>query len=111
MLMPAVPFFFEEHEIPYDLTRFTSSGLENLFANAGSNTLEINRTSGGLEAIGLLASVHCSQNLSLPFTTYGRLIINALICAPIQLLAIGIQKILRSEERRAGNESVITFRY
>lgn len=89
----SAPFVFEEHETPYDFTRFTRYGLVQLFSERGFVLTEVSNTCGAIETLGQLASVHLSQTLRLPFKGGGR-IINALICAPLQLAAVGLQKLI-----------------
>lgn len=43
-ILVTVPFSWNEHEAPYDFTRFTSFGLRNIFEEAGFNVLRLRKS-------------------------------------------------------------------
>jgi SAM-dependent methyltransferase len=93
ILILSAPFIWEEHEVPFDYYRFTYYGFQDLLAKNGFTVLNVRKTTGSIETLGLLLSVHLSSVLQLPVPGWGRLIA-FLICFPIQLFSILMQKIL-----------------
>ncbi len=92
-LILTAPFIWEEHEQPYDFMRFSSYGIRSLLEGAGFRIVAYRKTSGSVEALSQMLSVYLSGNLHFGIPGWSR-IVNALLCAPIQLLGCGLQRIL-----------------
>ncbi len=52
----STPFFFEEHEKPYDFRRYTSFGVKQLFITNGIEILEARKSTDYKTTIGFM---HC----------------------------------------------------
>jgi SAM-dependent methyltransferase len=89
----SAPLFWEEHEIPYDFTRFTRYGLAQLFTDHGFAVDRIVPTSGALETLAQLTSVYVLNNLRLPFKG-GSWLVRVGLCMPMQITAVLLQRVL-----------------
>lgn len=92
-LLLTAPFLWEEHEEPYDFMRFSSYGLKSLLERAGFHLVSYHKSSGSVEAMFQMMSVYLSKNLNLRIPGWHP-IVNFFICAPVQLLGYGLQKLL-----------------
>jgi len=92
-LILTAPFFWPEHEQPYDFTRFSSFGLVNLLESKGFHILEYRKTTGSIEAIAQAFSAYIINNLGLRLSGWNRLV-TLLLCAPIQIAGLLMQRIL-----------------
>jgi len=93
LLILTAPFFWPEHEQPHDFTRFSSFGLCNILESRGFTIVDYRKTSGSIEAIAQAFSAYAINNLSLRFPGWNRLI-TLLLCAPIQVVGMFLQRIL-----------------
>ena len=90
-----VPFIYHLHEFPRDFFRYTPYGLQELFKNAGLQTVSIEPSSGYWVTSSILACNYLEKFQKLPFV---RPII-AVVIAAIQLVGLGLEKIVRGFER------------
>lgn len=91
-LILSAPFVYQEHEQPYDFYRFSSFQIIKMLTQVGFEVVECKKTTCGLEAIAQLLSVWCISNLRPPIRGGTRLV-SLLLCFPIQMLGIFLQKI------------------
>jgi len=92
-LIISLPFIWQEHEEPYDFTRFTSFGITELLRGNGFEIKCIVKDTGAIEAIAVIFNSYIISNLIPPIRGVGR-IVAFTICFPIQLVALILQKIL-----------------
>lgn len=91
LLFITVPFVWFEHEKPYDYGRYTSFGLEYLIKKKGFEIV-IHRKSGN--CVETLAQMFSLYATSLTNNHYISTIISFIVCAPISIAALTLQKIL-----------------
>lgn len=89
----SAPFFWQEHEQPFDFFRFSTFGMRQLLSRAGLEEISIEKTSGTLETLAQGASVYVATNLMLPIRGWGRLM-SILLCFPLQLSGLIWQRLL-----------------
>lgn len=92
-LLLTAPFFWEEHEQPYDFTRFTRFGLEELITRSGFEIMEHHQTAGYLGALAQMVSSYL-YGLAARRNNLWNMIVTALLCAPVQILGLFFQKLL-----------------
>ncbi len=108
VLLLTAPFLWQEHEQPYDYFRFTSYGLNYLLEQKGFQVSLHEKTTGSVEALAQTFSVYLSSNFLLPIPGWGRFI-TLILCAPVQVSGILLQKIL-PDRRELFLDSVILAR-
>jgi len=84
---------WQEHEEPYDFSRFTSFGITELLRSSGFEIESVLKDTGAIEAMSVKLNVYIISSLIPPLPGVGR-IVALTICFPIQLMAIILQKIL-----------------
>ena len=89
----SIPFVWQEHEIPFDFSRFTSFGITELLSDAGFEIEEIIKDTSSIESIAILLNVYIHNNLTPKIPGIGFLF-NLIFCFPIQLIAITLKSIL-----------------
>lgn len=92
-LILSAPFSWQEHEKPYDFTRFSSYGLINMLKWHGFQIKEHYKTTGSIETIAQAISVYIINNLCLGVPGWGRLL-TFFFCAPVQILGLFCQRVL-----------------
>lgn len=98
VLVLSAPFLWEEHEEPYDFFRFTSFGFRELLGRNRFDVQSVQKTTGLLESVAQILSVYIINNLSLPIRGWKR-ILSLLLCCPIQLLGLLLQRILPDQKK------------
>ena len=92
-IVVSLPFVYQEHEEPFDFLRFTSFGIAELLGRVGLQTLECRKDTTALETLAILLNVYVIHNLVPPIKGAGR-VYALFFCAPVQLLAMLLAKIL-----------------
>ena len=93
ILILTAPFLWEEHEIPYDFLRFSSFGIKQMLEKQGFQIAILKKTTGSFEALAQALSIAIFNHVRLPLPGFGRLL-TLLVCAPIQIAGILVQKLL-----------------
>jgi SAM-dependent methyltransferase len=92
-LVLTLPFVWQEHEKPYDFFRFSRHGIRDLLEKSGFSIEEIRPLEGSIETIAIMMNVYITNNL-VPFNnSVLSLLINIILCMPIQILALFFSKI------------------
>lgn len=81
----SAPFFFPEHEVPYDFFRYTRYGLTHLLETQGFEVREINWLEGYLGSLGFQLRV-AARSFELSPSAYGNRLVG-IIALPFILLA------------------------
>ena len=97
-LILTIPFVWEEHEIPFDFSRFSSYGITELLNSNEFEIQQIVKDTGSIESIAILLNVYIVNNLIPKIPGIG-FIINILFCFPIQIIATLLQRILPDKNR------------
>jgi len=92
-LIISVPFIWQEHEEPYDFFRFTRFGIEVLLKESGFEVYSSAKDTGAVETLAVMLNIYIVHNLVPPIRGFGRLI-TLVVCFPIQLVAIMLQRVL-----------------
>ncbi len=92
-IVVSLPFAYQEHEEPFDFFRFTSFGIAELLGRVGLHTVESCKDTTALETLAILTNVYVMSNLVLPIKGAGH-VYALFFCAPVQLLAFLLAKIL-----------------
>lgn len=92
VLVLSAPFFWQEHEQPFDFFRFSTFGMRQLLTRTDFEELSIKKTTGSAETIAQAASVYAATNLVLPIRGFGR-ISTLFLCFPLQCLGLLFQRI------------------
>ena len=79
----SLPFLYPIHDAPYDFSRLTQFGLEQLAAEAGLEIIHIAERGGPGESAALLASLALAQTA---LQSMERLSLKALVALPLMLL-------------------------
>ena len=97
-LILTIPFVWEEHEIPFDFSRFSSYGITELLNSNEFEIEQIVKDTGSIESIAILLNIYIVNNLIPKIPGLG-FISNMLFCFPIQIIAILLQRILPDKNR------------
>lgn len=89
----SIPFTWQEHETPFDFSRFSSFGITELLNNAGFEIEEIIKDTSSIETIAILLNVYIINNLTPKISGIG-FVFNLIFCFPIQLIALFLNFIL-----------------
>ncbi len=89
----SLPFVYPEHEEPFDFFRFTSFGIKQLAKEAGLEITSMQKDSTAIETMAILLNVYIMHNLLPNIKGFGR-VYGAVICLPIQLMAMLLSKVL-----------------
>lgn len=92
-LVLSLPFLWQEHEEPYDYSRFSTFGIAELLTQAGFDIHSMTKDTGAIEALAVTANVYIINNLVPPIRVLGWAIVIC-VCFPIQLLALALQRVL-----------------
>lgn len=92
-VVASLPFFWCQHEKPYDFHRFTEFAARRLFEEAGFSVERLEKSSGAAETLAQAAATYLSGEViaRLPF---GRSLFVAALCAPVQLAGAAAQRLL-----------------
>lgn len=93
LLVVSAPFLWQEHEQPHDFQRFTSFGIRELLTAHGFEITRLAKSCGSLEALAQAASTYAANSIRLSVPGFGR-IVTLLVCLPLQLAGIALQRIL-----------------
>lgn len=88
----SVPFVWYEHEAPYDFRRFTSYGLKKLLDDKFV-VEKIAPTSGVFGCLAQILSAFIIENFR-PKNSITYPLLSALVCAPIMIVAIVLDKLI-----------------
>jgi len=92
-LVISLPFVWQEHEEPYDFFRFTRFGITELLERTGFECRRIEPDSGAVETLAVTFNNFLTQNWVPRIPGAGR-VMAAVICFPIQSVALLLQKVL-----------------
>lgn len=87
-----MPFCWNEHEVPFDCARYSSYGVKYLFEKSGFNIEKQEKIGTYMETICALFNAYLDAIL--PKGKYIGLISRILFCGSINILGIGLSKIL-----------------
>jgi SAM-dependent methyltransferase len=62
-LLMTIPFAWEEHEVPYDYSRYTSFGISHLLESHGFRILNLNKSSNFVETVFQLWNLYLYKKL------------------------------------------------
>ena len=107
-LLLTAPFVWQEHEKPYDFTRFSSYGLRHLL-EPHFCILEHQKTTGSIETIAQALSIylHNSVTLNLPGWSY---IVTLALSAPIQIMGLLWQRIVPDKEDLFLDNAILAYK-
>ena len=94
----SLPFVYPEHEVPFDYFRFTRYGIESLLKTAGFRVESMHTDTSAIETMAIMLNVYIMQNLVPGIKGISR-IYSLFICFPIQIIAIGLSKILPDNDQ------------
>ena len=105
----SVPFVWQEHEVPFDFTRFSVFGIVKKLEQNGFDIEVVSKDTRSVETLAVLLNVYLINNL-VPKIRSIKFIVNVLIilllCFPIQIVALFLGKILPDEGRLYLNVAV-----
>jgi len=90
----SMPFIYPEHEIPHDFQRYTSFKHKKILEKNGFKNINIVKSTGFCGTFGQIFIIYFYERLNFKRYFY-KLIISIIIVAPIQLLFIFLDFILR----------------
>lgn len=98
-LLITYPFAWEEVEMPYDMARYTSVGLDRFLRQAGFVVEQTTKTPTYIETLTQLFTLWLSRSL-LPWRRRSwRLVSTALVVAPINLFGILLGRLVPNDPR------------
>lgn len=92
-LVLTVPFFWEQHEQPFDFRRYTEFGLRRELEAAGFEIETLRKTATGAETLAQGLSILLSGSV-ISRVPFGRRLFLAALCAPIQLAGLALARVL-----------------
>jgi SAM-dependent methyltransferase len=92
-LLISTPFVWQEHEQPFDFMRWTSFGITLSLKNVGFERIENTKLIKSIESLAMIFNLYLLHNLTPPIKGFGR-VLCLLICFPVQIIALILQKIL-----------------
>lgn len=92
-LLLTAPFVWEEHEQPYDFTRFTRFSMEELMTRTGFEIVRYHQTAGYLGVLAQMASSYL-YGMAAGRNNLWNMIVTVFLCAPVQILGLLCQKLL-----------------
>ena len=109
-LIMTAPFVWQEHEAPYDFTRFSSFGIISRLNKKGFKIKEIRKTTRSIETIAQMISMYILNNLaSINLRGWAGAVI-ALLCAPVQALGLGIQRFLPDKGELFLDSAILAYK-
>ena len=93
VLLLTLPFLWEEHETPYDFSRYTSFGGRRMLESKGFQILKLEKSTTYVETVFQLWTVYISQYL-LPTNPYIKLLLMPFAIAPVNLLGLLLSTLL-----------------
>lgn len=105
-LLITCPFVWDEHEVPFDSTRYTSYGLKNLIEKNGFNILYFEKTTNYIEAIFQMLAAYVNQHV-LPKNKYFNFLFNIIFVPPIIISGIILSRILPKNKNFYSNNVVL----
>lgn len=92
-LVLTAPFFWEQHEKPYDFLRFTEFGLRGLLESEGFEVRRLVKSCSALETLAQGLSIYVAGEL-ISRVPFGRRLFLIALCGPIQLLGMALGRLL-----------------
>lgn len=93
LVLLTVPFVWEEHEVPYDRTRFTSYGLKEIFSKNRMEVLKFQKLSVGVVGIAQLFTGSITVSM-MNQSKLIRYLVQLLFVAPVHFIAIVLSRLL-----------------
>jgi SAM-dependent methyltransferase len=92
LLLISIPFGWEEHEIPYDVARYTSYGITSVLTSAGYHVESLQKTTTSVLAIAQMSIAYVSDHL-FPRGVIAW-ILRVTVIFPATMLAFGLNALL-----------------
>jgi SAM-dependent methyltransferase len=92
MFLITVPFVWDEHEQPYDYSRYSSFGLKHILSKHGFEIIEQRKSNNGLEVIFQLINDYIFKT-TLSRNKYINLISMLILMAPINIIGLFVSKV------------------
>jgi SAM-dependent methyltransferase len=102
----AVPFVWDEHEIPFDFGRYTEFGIRYLLEKNGFEVLEIKKDTNFIETISQLWILYIFYKLYTK-NKYLNILINIIFISPFTILGILISKLLPENNKLYHNNIIL----
>lgn len=97
-LLASCPFFFPEHEVPYDFARYSSFGLQSLLEKHGFEITEYRKTGSFLSAMIQMTALYIYYFINrIPFVKH---LLFILLITPLLLLALLIDAVFPDRIKR-----------
>lgn len=93
LFLITAPFIWDEHEQPYDYSRYTSFGMKHILNENGFEIIEHRKTCNGIEIIFQLINAYIYK-VTLTNNKYLNLFLTIVLMAPINILGLVFSKIL-----------------
>lgn len=105
-MLITVPFIWDEHEVPYDFSRFTSYGIISLFEKHNFKVINISKSTNNIETIYQMINAYIYQHI-LPKNKYWKFILTFFLISPINILVILLSKILPEKQSFYNNNIIL----
>lgn len=105
-MLVTIPFVWDEHEIPFDYTRFTSYGIINLFKKNNFQIVSISKSTNDIETIFQMINSYIYQFI-FPGNKYCKFILTILFISPFNILGIIFSKIFPKKQNFYNNNIVL----
>ena len=92
LFLITVPFVWDEHEQPYDYSRYSSFGLKHILSKHGFEIIEQRKSNNGLEVIFQLINDYIFKT-TLSRNKYINLISMLILMAPINIIGLFVSKV------------------
>lgn len=99
------PFVWEEHEQPYDYARYTSFAIKSLMNEHGFEIISLEKSTNHIETITQLLTSYISLHI-LPKNRWLKIIFGTLTIAPLNIIGIGLGKVLPDSKNLYHNNIV-----
>ena len=94
-MLITMPFIWDEHETPYDFTRFTSFGFAKLLKKNGFEVIEQRKTGSSVDTITQLIAAYVASWFY-GFNIYFQILLCTLIVSPVLILGCALARVLPS---------------
>lgn len=96
-LILTCPFFWPEHEQPFDFGRYTSFGIEHLLKKHGFSCVSVSRSTGHFATLVQMLSAYISMHI-FPKNPFLRIALNPLFIAPLNAFGILLSPFMPESE-------------
>jgi len=93
-ILITIPFVWNEHEVPYDCSRYTSFGINHILEKSGFEIISQHKTTNFVETIFQMWNIYISESFLPSRISFKKAILILFLIAPFTILGLILSKIL-----------------